>query len=518
MKRILFALTLIFAAVSAHAQRAVMADQNGIIAWPTNFFASNQVPAANITGTIPLSVLSPATNWVAQNFTRTNTLANPFGVYTNVCLLAGPASYEDGVSGSNSWLGGWVNYMRTNLLAPNVNITVYSNWAICGQDDWECSNRLAGAAFPAIAQAAAISTNTLVIYIHGSSLINSANGYYGGDTTAGHPASLTVPEITAMVTNCAQRVRACAMVTNNMAACLVIGIMPHGINGFITGPYRDTRESLRSKLINASNTFDLIFDWGPYMTDPSDTNQFAADGQHPAVNMQKLGANVVAGGISKWCRHEPLPAVPGAYGTFNGKYLFADNATIKALIWSNNVSETPNLVIDSARSGYGLNIVEVGSGYANPEIWRIQEYLPGLCTNKWTQRIVTTGSGAANHWLETHYRLTPSPFTDTTVYYADGLGNFTITSNAFIKGIVASTNGFGSGATNTYSITATGYTNATGIIIRIVGLTGTSIIQSNSAIPLIFSRGTITTPTDVILQPRESITGSSIAAQSMQAF
>ena len=90
------------------------------------------------------------------------------------------------------------------------------------------------------------------------------------------------------------------------------------------------------------------------------------------------------------------------------------------------------------------------------------------------------------------------------------------TGNLQLKGTMSATNGFGSYSTTTYSMTATGYTNTSGRNIRVIGFTGTSVTQSNATLASSFSRGTLTTPTDFVLQTKESVSGSSCAAQQMQ--
>lgn len=78
--------------------------------------------------------------------------------------------------------------------------------------------------------------------------------------------------------------------------------------------------------------------------------------------------------------------------------------------------------------------------------------------------------------------------------------------------------GLASFSTNSYSVSTTGYTNSSLRTIRVMGLTGTSIVHSNALLATSFSRGTITVPTDIVLQPNETIKGTSVAAQGVQDF
>jgi hypothetical protein len=95
-----------------------------------------------------------------------------------------------------------------------------------------------------------------------------------------------------------------------------------------------------------------------------------------------------------------------------------------------------------------------------------------------------------------------------------------INANAGVTStFVTATTGVASTYTNrTLSVTTTGITNTLTVNYRILGFTGTSVTQSNSVGPYIFSRGTITVPTDITLQPNEVLKGTSCAAQGGQAW
>jgi len=88
-----------------------------------------------------------------------------------------------------------------------------------------------------------------------------------------------------------------------------------------------------------------------------------------------------------------------------------------------------------------------------------------------------------------------------------------------VNGYLMATNGIGSLNTNaTLVVTSTGITNTCGVNYRIFGFTGVSVTQTNPISRIGFSRGTITAPTDIILQPKEQLSGSSCAAMAGQAF
>ena len=88
-----------------------------------------------------------------------------------------------------------------------------------------------------------------------------------------------------------------------------------------------------------------------------------------------------------------------------------------------------------------------------------------------------------------------------------------------MNGYLTATNGLGSFATNaTLIVAATGITNTTSVNYRIFGFTGVSVTQTNPISKIGFARGTITAPTDIILQPNEYLNGSSCAAAAGQAF
>jgi hypothetical protein len=79
--------------------------------------------------------------------------------------------------------------------------------------------------------------------------------------------------------------------------------------------------------------------------------------------------------------------------------------------------------------------------------------------------------------------------------------------------------GIGSQAANSsLAVGTAGITNTLTINYRLMGFTGTSVTQTNTSTHTTFSRGTITTPSDIILQPNEAVRGSSCAAQAVQAF
>lgn len=88
-----------------------------------------------------------------------------------------------------------------------------------------------------------------------------------------------------------------------------------------------------------------------------------------------------------------------------------------------------------------------------------------------------------------------------------------------VAGLVSAYNGVASLSTNaTITVVNTGITNTTLRNYRLFGLTGISLLQTNTTRGVGFSRGTITTPLDITLQPGEFVAGSSVAVQDHMAF
>jgi trimeric autotransporter adhesin len=105
--------------------------------------------------------------------------------------------------------------------------------------------------------------------------------------------------------------------------------------------------------------------------------------------------------------------------------------------------------------------------------------------------------------------------------FGNGISNYVFAGYQaqITEGGVITTNGYASYSTNaTIVVFTTGITNTTGRNYRLFGLTGTSILQTNLLRVVGFSRGTITAPSDIVLQPNEFVTGTSIAVQGSQAF
>lgn len=95
----------------------------------------------------------------------------------------------------------------------------------------------------------------------------------------------------------------------------------------------------------------------------------------------------------------------------------------------------------------------------------------------------------------------------------------TLGTNAVYLAGTATSYGLGSSATNaTLAVGTAGITNTLTINYRLLGFTGTTVTQTNTVTHTSFSRGTVTTPTDIVLQPNEGVRGSSCAAQSVQAL
>lgn len=76
---------------------------------------------------------------------------------------------------------------------------------------------------------------------------------------------------------------------------------------------------------------------------------------------------------------------------------------------------------------------------------------------------------------------------------------------------------FGSYGTYTNGVTSGGYTNLNAFDVLAIGFIGTSVVESNSTAPAwIYSRGTITVPTDIVLRPNYSLTGTLCSGKIVQ--
>jgi predicted choloylglycine hydrolase len=97
--------------------------------------------------------------------------------------------------------------------------------------------------------------------------------------------------------------------------------------------------------------------------------------------------------------------------------------------------------------------------------------------------------------------------------------SLTVNGNVVASGTIAATNGFGSYATNNYTMNATGFTNVETRNIQIFELTGTSILYSNSASTMHFSLGSPTgTGVTLILKPGCSVSGTGCVVAGMEDF
>jgi hypothetical protein len=100
-----------------------------------------------------------------------------------------------------------------------------------------------------------------------------------------------------------------------------------------------------------------------------------------------------------------------------------------------------------------------------------------------------------------------------------GISGVPHTGGTFFGTTITATNGFASYGTNVaLVIVTTGITNKQSVNYRLMGLTGVSVVQTNPLSHVGFSRGSITVPTDITLQPNEFIQGTSVAVQGQQAF
>jgi len=100
-------------------------------------------------------------------------------------------------------------------------------------------------------------------------------------------------------------------------------------------------------------------------------------------------------------------------------------------------------------------------------------------------------------------------------FAGDGYGLTNLQSSNLVGGV--NVNGLGSTATNTYSMTSTGYTNTGTKNIRIFDLTGASLVFSNAQSTFNFTMTNTAYPF-VVISPNESITGTGCQASAMADF
>jgi hypothetical protein len=146
--------------------------------------------------------------------------------------------------------------------------------------------------------------------------------------------------------------------------------------------------------------------------------------------------------------------------------------------------------------------------YSTNSIWVYNQY-----------PLIFGGNSSFNYRSYFEQTVTGSSPSVETLYINNGTGSganavvdFIGNGNIAFYATASATNGFASYATNTFNyLGAAGATNAGTNAVILVGVTGVSIIQSNTVSGLWFSRGTLTAPTDITLQPHGALLGSSMA-------
>ena len=172
-----------------------------------------------------------------------------------------------------------------------------------------------------------------------------------------------------------------------------------------------------------------------------------------------------------------------------------------------------NSVIASVTQRTNATVKVLTNGLASAPVLKITHYLQPL---NWTYLNITPTITGTNYVFSFTNQYTDCAFV-APVMLSTNPPIFSVSGN-LTSGIIQATNGMSSAATNTYAMTSTGWTNLSAITVRVVGLTGTSIVQSNAAGTASITRGTITAPTDALLQPYECVVGSSLAAQKIIAW
>jgi hypothetical protein len=92
-----------------------------------------------------------------------------------------------------------------------------------------------------------------------------------------------------------------------------------------------------------------------------------------------------------------------------------------------------------------------------------------------------------------------------------------LTNNVQSLSPFLATVGLASTATNNATVGTTGYTNTLSVAMVVYGFTGTGVVQTN-ADGYGFSRSTIATPTDILLQPGAFLIGTACSSQGIHAW
>lgn len=104
-------------------------------------------------------------------------------------------------------------------------------------------------------------------------------------------------------------------------------------------------------------------------------------------------------------------------------------------------------------------------------------------------------------------------------WQVQSIGGWLFSNSVVVPGTITTTNGLSSFASGTaVTIGTLGGTNNTSVLYRIEGFTGTSVVQTNLVTHAHFSRGTLTSPVDIILQVNDGLYGTSCAAIGTQAL
>ena len=275
-----------------------------------------------------------------------------------------------------------------------------------------------------------------------------------------------------------------------------------------------------------------------------------------SINMQQdFGIGLQGGGIM--LSGGSTTASQNAYLTADGNNNFqidAVNTTVDGkLTVTNNftvgtsVSAAPNGVVKLIGNGSGSTLIftndssstfESFSGYGNRAFLKVytmnsdydivQDFVDnsglsqltfsmypntewGVGQNYGGLRMGQNGSGGTMCYLTADY------LSDMQV---DAKNFWVNTTNATTFNALVNVGGFSSTQTNSLLlVSSTGTTNNTKFEYRLFGVTGVGVLQTNLSTGYGFSRGTISVPTDIILQTNECLSATSgFGVQGKQAF
>lgn len=227
-------------------------------------------------------------------------------------------------------------------------------------------------------------------------------------------------------------------------------------------------------------------------------------------------ANVgTSGGAVTIFESHAAAGTPGHHGVYNNWALCATNGTVAlgqltdTADGDNNAIKPPAWVSIYGDGSDWAN----GGGAGNSQPGGTASVLPPLMVA--SASLAVSAVAGAYEYTGTNWYLTDDNTNRWRIAVQNTNGWFSNVTNA---GILISTNGVASFATNAAAFTAGGITNTLAVNLLVEGFTGTAVVKSNSLYKLAYTLGTISSPASEILQPGEMLYGSSCACVTNRAF